>query len=116
MITHYQFRMARAALGLTTRELGAELNLSAMAISRFERGNETVISVATAKHAEAWFRDHQVFFGPKDGVCLGENVFAQERRILWALYRILRLAGIESSSSEIIVAMKAPDEIVKRPA
>lgn len=91
---------------MTTRELGAELGISAMAVSRFERGDETIISLATAKRAEEWFQNRQVFFGPKNGVCFGENVFEQERKYLVAFYQILKNAGIEPSSTEIIAAMR----------
>lgn len=77
-----------------------------MAVSRFERGDETVISLATAKRAEEWFQNRQVFFGPKNGVCFGENVFEQERRYLVAFYQLLRNAGIEPSSTEIIAAIR----------
>lgn len=106
MITPEQFRMARAVLNLTTRALGKELGISAMAVSRFESGDETVISLATAKRAKEWFQDHRVFFGPKHGVCLGQDVFAQERWFSTACFKLLQEEGTQPSSTELIAAHK----------
>lgn len=98
--------MARAVLDLTTRELGKELGISAMAISRFESGDENVISLATARKAESWFRERRVFFGPKHGVCLDQDVFAQERWFSTACFKLLEEAGITPSSADLIAVHK----------
>ena len=105
-ITPEQFRMARAAVSLTTKQLGDELGISAMAVSRFERGDESVISLATARKAELFFREHQVFFGPKHGVCIGQDVFAQQRWMATAFAKLLEEAGITPSSTDLIEAHK----------
>jgi len=104
MITPKQFRMARSALYMTTRKLADELGISAMAVSRFERGDERVISVETARKAEEFFRSRSVFFGPKDGICLVQDVFAQERWFSSALSKLLNEAGINPSSKDLIDA------------
>ena len=62
--------MARAVLRLSTRKLGAELDISAVAISRYERGDEKVISLETAKKAVALFNGYGIHFGPSHGVVL----------------------------------------------
>ena len=104
MITPAQLRMARAALDLTTRQLGAVLGLSAQAISRYERGDRSVMSVDTAERVMAWFTAQHVFFGPADGVCLRQNVFAQERWWGLACYQLLKEHGILPSSSDLLTA------------
>lgn len=105
-MTPEQLRMARAYLQLTTRQLGEKLQVSAMAISRFERGDETVLSVATANNMEKWFADQRIYFGPKDGVCIGSNVFASDRWYSTALFKLLDEAGIHPSSTDLIEAGK----------
>jgi len=103
-MTPEQLRMGRAALKMTTREIGAAVGLSHTAIANFERGDESTMSVATAKRLEAWFIDRRVFFGPKHGVCLDSDVFAAERWYSTALFKLLDEAGIHPSSSELIAA------------
>ncbi|WP_297924290.1 helix-turn-helix transcriptional regulator [uncultured Agitococcus sp.] len=68
MITHQKAKISRAILGLTTRELADELGVSAMAISRFERGDEKVISLATAKKAERFFTERGIVFGDNNSI------------------------------------------------
>jgi len=104
MITPAQLRMARAALDLTTRQLGEAIGLSAMAVSRYERGDLSVMSVATAQRLAAWFTERRVFFGPADGVCLRQNAFAQERWLGLACYQLLRDHNILPSSSDLLTA------------
>lgn len=105
-MTPAQLRMARCYLTLTTRELGRKLEISANAISRFERGDENVMSVATANNIEKWFADQCIYFGPKDGVCIGSNVFASDRWYSTALFKLLDEAGIHPSSTDLIEAGK----------
>ncbi len=104
MITPTQLRMARAALDLTTRALGAKVGVSAMAISRYENGDTRVMSVETMVHVEAYFHEHRVFFGPKDGVCVGQNVFASERWLGLACYQLLKDHGIQPSGTDLLEA------------
>jgi transcriptional regulator with XRE-family HTH domain len=104
MITPAQLRMARAALDLTTRQLGEAVGLSAMAVSRYERGDLSVISVATEQRLTVWFTEQRVFFGPADGVCLTQNAFAQERWLGMACYQLLRDHGILPSSTDLLTA------------
>lgn len=79
-----------------------------MAVSRFENGDETVISLATANRAEAWFRERRVFFGAHHGVCLDQDVFAQERWFSTACFKLLQDAKITPGSAELIGAA-SPD-------
>jgi transcriptional regulator with XRE-family HTH domain len=104
MITPTQLRMARAALDLTTRDFGEHTGVSAMAISRYENGDTGVMSVETVRRLEDYCRDHHIFFGPKDGVCVGENVFATERWLGLACYQLLQEHGIQPSSRELLDA------------
>lgn len=106
MITPTQLRMARAALDLTTRALGEKVGVSAMAISRYEHGDLGVMGVDTIGHLEGFFREHRLFFGPKDGVCVGENVFASERWLGVACYQLLQEHGIQPSSRELLEAFQ----------
>jgi len=100
--------MARAALRLSSRELGKEAGLSHTTIANFERGDEEAMSVATCKRLEEWFRSRRVFFGPKHGVCLDQDVFASERWYSTALFKLLDDAGIHPSSTDLIAAGKRP--------
>jgi transcriptional regulator with XRE-family HTH domain len=106
MITPTQLRMARAALDLTTRTLGEKVGVSAMAVSRYENGDTGVMSVETMLHIEAFFHEHRVFFGPKDGICVGENVFASERWLGLACYHLLKEHGLQPSSRELLEAFE----------
>lgn len=109
-ITPAQLRMARAALSMTMREAATWLDLSAMAISRFERGDESVISVATAKRIAEWFQTRRVYFGPKDGVCIDSDAFAQERWYAAGLFQLLKERDAVPSSTELIEAAKRARE------
>ena len=104
MITPRQLRMARAALDLSLRDLGAALDLSAMALSRYENGDLSVMSIQTVLEIGAFFGAHGVYFGPRDGVCVGQNVFASERWLGLACYQLLKDNGISPSSRELLDA------------
>jgi transcriptional regulator with XRE-family HTH domain len=104
VLTPTQLRMARAALRLTTRALAASVGLSAMAISRYEQGDTGVLSMATALRLTQWFKERRLYFGPKDGVCLGADVFASERWLGLACYELLREHGIPPSSADLLRA------------
>jgi transcriptional regulator with XRE-family HTH domain len=99
-----QLRMARAALTLTTRQLGERVGLSAMAISRYEHGDTRVISVKTMQSLVTFFTTQRVFFGPKDGVCVGQDVFAGERWLGLACYRLLQDNGVHPTSRDLLEA------------
>lgn len=105
-MTPEQLRMGRAALRLSSRELGKEAGLSHTTIANFERGDEEAMSVATCKRLEEWFRSRRVFFGPKHGACLDQDVFASERWYSTALFKLLDEAGIHPSSTDLIAAGK----------
>ena len=104
MLTPTQLRMARAVLNLSLRALGASLGLSAMALSRYEQGDTTVLSVSTVARIQAYCQEWQVYFGPKDGVCVGTNVFLSERWLGLACYQLLQDHGIHPSSAELLEA------------
>ena len=104
MLTPIQLRMARAALALSTRALGEQLGVSAMALSRYENGDTAVMSVQTVQRLEVYFHEHRLFFGPKDGVCVGENVFASERWLGLACYQLLKDRGVQLSSRDLLEA------------
>ena len=101
MITGMQCRMARASLGFGLRELGDEIGCSHMAIKKFEEGGDS----AFAQKIEAYFLARGIYFGPKDGVCIGEDVFNQERKLIACLWQILSSHGVQPSSRELIENM-----------
>jgi transcriptional regulator with XRE-family HTH domain len=104
MLTPTQLRMARAALHLTTRDLGKRVQVSAMAVSRYENGDTGVMSVETVMRMERFFHEHRLYFGPKDGVCVGQNVFASERWLGLACYQLLKDKGIQPNSTDLLEA------------
>ena len=104
MLTPCQLRMARAALHVSLRTLGASLGLSGMALSRYENGDCSAISVATALDIEAFFVAQGIFFGPKDGVCVGTNIFQSERWLGLACYQMLKDHGISPTSRQLLDA------------
>jgi transcriptional regulator with XRE-family HTH domain len=111
MMSPESMRMARAALQMSLRDLGSELGVSANALSRYERGDENVISAATVIRAQAFFNERQIYFGPANGVCIGQDVFAQSRWSRAAMSAILHQHGIYPSSSELIAAYSACEEL-----
>jgi transcriptional regulator with XRE-family HTH domain len=96
--------MARAALHLSLRELAARLDLSAMALSRYENTDTSAISVQTMQRIAAFFTAQGVFFGPKDGVCIGVDVFHSERWLGLACYQLLVEAGVTPTSRALLEA------------
>jgi transcriptional regulator with XRE-family HTH domain len=105
-ISPAQMRMARAALRLTTRKMGEALELSAMSISRYEKGDESVISIETAKRIKEWLYQKRIYLGPGDGVCLNQDIFKQERWMATACCRLMHEHGIHPSSQDLIDANK----------
>ena len=80
------------------RELAEEIGCSHQAIKKFEDG-------ANSQYAGAiqfYFESQRVFFGPRESVSVGENVFLQDRRMIYALNQILQRNGITPSSDEIL--------------
>jgi transcriptional regulator with XRE-family HTH domain len=104
MLTPRQLRMARAALDLSLHRLGQCVGKSDMALSRYENGDLSAMSVQTVLEIEAFFTTAGVYFGPKDGVCYGQNVFHQERWLGLACYQMLKEAGIAPSSRDLLDA------------
>jgi transcriptional regulator with XRE-family HTH domain len=113
MISPESMRMARAALQMSLRDLGFEIGVSANALSRHERGDENVISAATVIRAQNFFNERKIYFGPANGVCIGQDVFAQSRLMRASLSIILHQHGIYPSSSELIAAYSACEELEK---
>jgi transcriptional regulator with XRE-family HTH domain len=101
-----QLRMARAALDLSTRALGARVGLSAQTISRYERGHLGVLSLQTMERLVAFLTAQGVFFGPHDGVCLQEDAFADDCWFGLACYQILLDLGMHPSSRALLDAFK----------
>lgn len=106
MISPAQFRMARAASSQSLRDMAIRLGKSVNALSRFERGDTSVISQKTILEAKLIFEGFGLFFGPADGVCIKQNVFDQERMLQQAFYRLLNDHGVYPSSSDILSAYK----------
>ena len=78
--------------------------MSGNAISRYERGDESVMSLKTLCKAQEFFYKYKVYFGPKDGICIGDDVFSQYRWYSSAYYNLLKIHGIQPSSIDIINA------------
>lgn len=102
-MTPVQARMARAALQLSLRDLAAELQVSAMALSKYETSGEG-ISASTAEALERFFRSKAVFCGPGNSVCAGQDALVQERFIVIALNQLLREAGRCPTTRDLIAA------------
>lgn len=99
-----QMRMARAALNISMRDFGDVIGVSAAAISQYELGNESKVGKATLAKAEEFFASNKVFFGPKHGVCMGADIFEEERWYAAALFQLLKDAGAVPSSTQLIAA------------
>lgn len=108
-MTPEQMRMARAADNKTLRELGEILEVSAVAINRYEHGEEARLGRLTLARAAEYFRSQRIYFGPKHGVCIGEDVFSTERWYADALFQLLKEAGAIPSSTELLEAGKRAD-------
>ncbi len=104
VLTPTQLRMARAACALSVRTLGACVGVSGMAISRYERGDTQVLSVATAARLRHYFETQGLYFGPHEGVCCAVNVFQSDRWIGIACYQLLQEAGQTPSSQDLLAA------------
>ncbi len=96
--------MARAALRLSSRQVGEILGVSHGAICRYERSDEDVISLRTVMKAKEFFESKGIFFGPKDGVCVGQDAFTGDRWFTTACLQLLKEAGITPSSTELLAA------------
>ncbi len=105
-ITPTQMRMARAALNINMRDTAKAVKVSHNAIARYERGDETCMSVATVNRIAAWFIKQRVFFGPKDLVCVGSDSFYQERWMATACYQLMKEAKLAPGSTDLIAAYK----------
>lgn len=103
-MTPEQYRMACAALRLSFLDVGEEVGLSRSDLADFARDEEHAISDEGLAKLESWFNSRQVFFGPRHGVCLGQDVFAAERKQSLALFQLLNEAGITPSSADLIAA------------
>ncbi len=103
-MTPEQYRMACAALRLSFLDVGEEVGLSRSDLADFSRDKEHAISDEGLAKLESWFNSRQVFFGPRHGVCLGQDVFAAERKQSLALFQLLNEAGITPSSADLIAA------------
>ncbi len=106
MITAIQLRMARAAKNMSLRELGKELNLSAVAISRYEQGDSTVIAVDRITQIKRYFESAGIYFGPKNSIAIGENIFLHEKWLGLACYQLLVEHAIAPSSKELLEAVQ----------
>lgn len=106
ILTPAQMRMARAALGMTLRQLGKAVKVDPNAISRYETGASKMISYRSMEKLALFFRSKRIYFGPNHGVCVGQDTFAAERWFSTALYRILAENGINPSTDELIKAGK----------
>lgn len=103
-MTPEQYRMARAALYLSVLDVGEKVGLSHSELADFECDKNHPLSDDAMAKLESWFNSRQVFFGPRHGVCLGQDVFEAERKQSLALFQLLNEAGITPSSADLIAA------------
>jgi transcriptional regulator with XRE-family HTH domain len=66
MITRLQVRMARAALGWSTRELGKQAGIARNTVNRFEKG--LGIHISTLCQIQSTLERAGIMFTPADGV------------------------------------------------
>lgn len=110
-MTPTQLRMARSALHMTMRDMAEVLGCTAAAVCGYEKGDESKLGRVTLAEAEQYFTSHRVFFGPKDGVCVGADVFEQERWYASALFQLLKEGGGVPSSTELLAAGERAKDI-----
>lgn len=101
-MTPTQLRMARAALHMTMRDMSDVLGCTASAVGGYEKGDESKLGWATLAEAERYFTSNRVFFGPKDSVCVGADVFEQDRWYATALFQLLKEGGGVPISTELL--------------
>lgn len=103
MISPIQFRMARAASGLSMAYIADLLGVSRQAINRYEDKGEG-LGYAKLCEFETWCRKNRIYFGPAQSVSIDQDAMAQERWMVIALSTILYDHGIYPSSADLIAA------------
>lgn len=101
-MTPRQLRAARAGLDLSLREVGRAVFVSASALSAYERGEPSSLSAAAVSRIERWLSANQVYLGPADAVCFGQNVFEQEAWYAQELLKLLKTAGAVSADTALL--------------
>ena len=100
-MTPVQCKMARAAANMSMTELSKRIGLSAMAISRYENNDYSVISVATLKRIEDYFNSIRIYFGQKNGVCVGSDIFAENKQVIDGMCKAIARHGIQFDSKDV---------------
>lgn len=104
-MTPRQLSMARAAIRCSMDQLSNAIGISKQAISAFERGDESRISLDTEGRIEQWFVNQCVYFGPGDSVSYGIDRYGKDQNLIWALLGILGDHGLMPASSDIVERM-----------
>lgn len=102
-MTPVQARMARAALCLPAGEVAQRLQVSRMALWRFEHG-EGGIGQDTIDRLQGFYEARAVVFGPGHWTGTGPDVMQQTRLMVSGLWLILHEHGITPSSKDLIAA------------
>lgn len=111
MLTPIQSRMARAALGRSLRDVAKALQCSHTSIAYFEQGQSRRISIEFIDQLTRWYCAQGIVFGPASGVAIHQNVFATERALTLALWRILQAHGILPTSTELLAALREAKDV-----
>jgi len=105
-VNSLQCRMARAAMGLSLRQLSTRVGLSHTAIARLET-NHHKATIRCSEVLEKYFSDQKIFFGPSSGVSVNSNAFLESRWLVLAALQIAVNHGC--GSKEMLSAAKEAD-------
>ena len=92
-MTPAQMRMARAALNIGVKTLAHDTGVSRGALSRFESSQRTRLN--SAEKVEQYFASRGIYFGPKDAVAVGVDIFASDRWLAGAMVDLLQQSKME---------------------
>ena len=85
--------MARAALGLSTRQVADAIGVSHQSVWKAERGSS---EPTLAKLEPFYSRTHDIVFGPRHSVSPGHDVFAESKYYTLAALKIATNHGCGS--------------------
>ena len=98
--------MARAAMGMSLRDLSKDVGISHTAIARVET-NHPKATVRTAEILEKHFERERIFFGPSNGVSINANAFNESR---WLVLAALQIAVNHGCGTKEMLDAKAQAE------
>lgn len=103
MITPAQSRMARAALGISRGAVSVLVpGMPRANFAEWEAGNsDDALEKHWIEKIEQAYIKEGVFFGPRNGVCLEQDIWKQDRRLKIGLLKLLAEYGYQPGAGEI---------------